>query len=554
MFFEEVIRENLDLGRPDRVQLIFDRRIQRRTRTRNRTRVVTDGVAPSLLVDYKHSHIRSRRAASGAYYKHGRALRTETVVNDVPSEGRASTFGIGRRLNNLDDLKAIGFAANRRLLGVQRISHHCQLGLETFDDLHRPAVVDDRRASALRFGNPRVQALLATLLAFRLLPEGFANREFREHVGAAARTRCRRLRAGPRDLRPGPAASARSDREDPAHAPLPGHRARPPRRPVLLPHAPPRPRPDARRHRRRPCAARARPPRAALRPQHRTPAGGPQNGRLRNFAQMCRWELLKNASGATPHQGPPKQVGQKTLFNCTDEPRPKKTRRVAGATRIEADRKASASCKQLDAGAFSHRRQKIWLSCKDGCVSRTLAPTASFTRWHNNAAATDRFRAISHARESRCPTPRRGDVHFRLRKPTASVHRNRKPDGPPRCHNAPGGPAMTPRGSSSSHCRSSSSTCSRASSPRSGRYSTSRPSPTSPASGSTMAQGAAPTRSGVSDTATAPVARWCSSWSSSRPWTPTWPGACCATWAWRPSGCVAATRSTPTVACVPCAS
>ena len=44
-------------------------------------------------------------------------------------------------------------------------------------------MVDDRRASALRFGDPRVQALLAALLAFRLLPEGFANRQFREHVG-----------------------------------------------------------------------------------------------------------------------------------------------------------------------------------------------------------------------------------------------------------------------------------------------------------------------------------------------------------------------------------
>jgi len=30
-FFEEVIRENLDLGRPDRVQLIFQRPITRRT-------------------------------------------------------------------------------------------------------------------------------------------------------------------------------------------------------------------------------------------------------------------------------------------------------------------------------------------------------------------------------------------------------------------------------------------------------------------------------------------------------------------------------------------
>ena len=169
VFFEETIRENLDLGRPDRVQLIFDRRVTRRTPSRYRTRVVTDGVAPSLLVDYKHSHIKQ-------YYKGGRALRTETVVNDTYD------FGVGRRLSNFDDLKAIGFAANRRLLGVQRISHHCQLGLETFEDLHRPAVVDDRRASALRFGDPRVQALLAALLVFRLLPEGFANRDLRGHV------------------------------------------------------------------------------------------------------------------------------------------------------------------------------------------------------------------------------------------------------------------------------------------------------------------------------------------------------------------------------------
>ena len=169
VFFEETIRENLDLGRPDRVQMIFDRRVTRRTPSRYRTRVVTDGVVPSLLVDYKHSHIKQ-------YYKGGRALRTETVVNDTYD------FGVGRRLSNFDDLKEIGFAANRRLLGVQRISHHCQLGLETFEDLHRPAVVDDRRASALRFGDPRVQALLAALLVFRLLPEGFANRDLRGHV------------------------------------------------------------------------------------------------------------------------------------------------------------------------------------------------------------------------------------------------------------------------------------------------------------------------------------------------------------------------------------
>src|SRR6202007_109909 len=58
IFFEEVIRENLDLGRPDQVQLIFDRRVTKRTPGRFRTRVLTEGVTPSLHVDYKSSRIK----------------------------------------------------------------------------------------------------------------------------------------------------------------------------------------------------------------------------------------------------------------------------------------------------------------------------------------------------------------------------------------------------------------------------------------------------------------------------------------------------------------
>src|SRR5207249_4125766 len=45
LFFEEVIRENLDLGRPDHVQLIFDRRVSQQTSGRFRTRVITEGVS-----------------------------------------------------------------------------------------------------------------------------------------------------------------------------------------------------------------------------------------------------------------------------------------------------------------------------------------------------------------------------------------------------------------------------------------------------------------------------------------------------------------------------
>lgn len=168
IFFEEVIRENLDLGRPDQVQLIFDRRVTKRTPGRFRTRVLTEGVTPSLHVDYKHSRIKQ-------YHKEGRALRTETTVNDTRD------FGIGKRLCNLPALRRLGFQANRRLLDVQRLSHDCLIGEDAFRRVNEPAVVDGQRASGLRFAEPLVQALFSALLVFRLLPRGFSNRELRDH-------------------------------------------------------------------------------------------------------------------------------------------------------------------------------------------------------------------------------------------------------------------------------------------------------------------------------------------------------------------------------------
>src|SRR4030081_622559 len=109
VFFEEVIRENLDIGRPSQVQLIFDRRVNRRTPGKFRTRVITDGVVPSLHVDYKNSRIKQ-------YHKEGRALRTETSINNTRD------FGIGKLLKNLPALRQGGFQANPRPLDVQKIS------------------------------------------------------------------------------------------------------------------------------------------------------------------------------------------------------------------------------------------------------------------------------------------------------------------------------------------------------------------------------------------------------------------------------------------------
>jgi hypothetical protein len=173
VFFEEVIRENLDIGRPDQVQLIFERRIIRRgpsaTPGRFRTRVITEGVYPSLHVDYKATRIKQ-------YHKEGRALRTETTINDTRD------FGIGKRLHNLPALREVGFKTNRRLLDVQRISHDCSIGEDGFHAIQRPRMVNEQRASGLRFQDERVQALLHALVLFRLLPNGFTNADLRQRI------------------------------------------------------------------------------------------------------------------------------------------------------------------------------------------------------------------------------------------------------------------------------------------------------------------------------------------------------------------------------------
>ena len=64
------MRENLDLGRPDHVQLIFDRRVTKRTPSWYRTRVITDRIIPSLHVDYKHSRIKQYHKSGADWDTH----------------------------------------------------------------------------------------------------------------------------------------------------------------------------------------------------------------------------------------------------------------------------------------------------------------------------------------------------------------------------------------------------------------------------------------------------------------------------------------------------
>ncbi len=165
-FFEQIIRENIDLGRPDNVSLIFDRRVTKRTPGQFRTRIVTTGVIPSLHVSYKKSKIKQ-------YYKEGQALRTETTINNTRD------FGIGKKLVNLPAMREVGFKANKRLLLAETTS---MIGHEQFEQITSSVEVNGQRCSALKFGDLRVMSLLSAISLFIIVAGKFRNRELRQYV------------------------------------------------------------------------------------------------------------------------------------------------------------------------------------------------------------------------------------------------------------------------------------------------------------------------------------------------------------------------------------
>jgi hypothetical protein len=169
-FFEEIIRDNIDLGRPDRVQLIFGRRITKKTPGLFRTRVIQDGVNPNVHIQYKQFDLKQ-------YFKEGLASRIEGTFRNTKD------FYINKGLSNLPYLQKLGRQINRRLLEVERVSHNCGLSGDSIQRVVQPTVTDDgQKAPGLRFGQPRVMALMVALTMFQHLINGFHNRDLRRHV------------------------------------------------------------------------------------------------------------------------------------------------------------------------------------------------------------------------------------------------------------------------------------------------------------------------------------------------------------------------------------
>ena len=170
-FFEALVADNLDIGRPDTVELIFHgpRHLGRPPKLDcvPKTKIVTRGTEATVNAFYKNSRIKQ-------YLKNGRALRIETVINS-PDDLRCH-----RRLAHLDELQSKARAVNRRLLDTERVGQGCVLASPAFERIAQPSLAEDgRRAPALRFGDPRVQALAGALCTTMLAVTGITNKSLR---------------------------------------------------------------------------------------------------------------------------------------------------------------------------------------------------------------------------------------------------------------------------------------------------------------------------------------------------------------------------------------
>ena len=163
--------DNLGLGRPDTLEIIFDRQVrrgrQRSTQGTFNTKVITRGTEVTMNAFYRRSRIKQ-------YLKDSRALRVETVIND------AYDIGCQRRLHNLDEVHAHARAINNRLLDTERAGQACVLANPVFERIAHPSVTaDGRRATAMRFGDSRVQALAGALAVTVCAVTGITNRSLR---------------------------------------------------------------------------------------------------------------------------------------------------------------------------------------------------------------------------------------------------------------------------------------------------------------------------------------------------------------------------------------
>jgi hypothetical protein len=165
-FFEALVVDNIDIGRPEQVALVFARQLRRPTKHPYRTRIFSPGTDVKIDFSYKHSRVKQ-------YLKEGRALRIETVVN------KPADLDVLARLEHLPELVAKARAINDRVLSIERAGQDCAIEPALFERVHQPYHREGQRTGALRFGDHRAMALAGALCQVVHAVTGLSNRSLR---------------------------------------------------------------------------------------------------------------------------------------------------------------------------------------------------------------------------------------------------------------------------------------------------------------------------------------------------------------------------------------
>ena len=223
-FFEALVADNIGIGRPEQVSMVFARPLRRPAKTTYGTRVFTTGT--DVRIDFRYKHCRIKQ-----YLKDGRALRIETVINNPsrPRRPRAAS-------STSPELVAKARQVNQRLLIIERAGQSCAIGSALFERIHLPYDREGQQNRSLalrrhtRHGPGR-----------RALPPAPRRRRLHQQDPARTRRRAPRpaLQPEPDELRPAPTAPARPHPTPPAQQHLRPHPRRNPRRGLL--HQAPRP-------------------------------------------------------------------------------------------------------------------------------------------------------------------------------------------------------------------------------------------------------------------------------------------------------------------------
>jgi hypothetical protein len=165
-FFEALVRDNIGIGRPEAVAMVFGRQVRTTTKEPFATRVFSPGTEVKMDFRYKHSRVKQ-------YLKERRALRIETVIN------KPADIGVLARIEHLPELVAKCRQVNHRLLMIERAGQDCAIGSALFERIHQPYHREGQRTGALRFGDPRATALTGALCCVVHAVTGFTNQSLR---------------------------------------------------------------------------------------------------------------------------------------------------------------------------------------------------------------------------------------------------------------------------------------------------------------------------------------------------------------------------------------